>query len=210
MGGGLIKSLMDSDEDPNAAQRKAIEKALAEINSGRMSDSIKLRGATQRGLAVRSLQDRAAAAGLPQNVMNQNILRATTESDRVTNEALEANRQNQLARKAQLLGMMPATPEDTTGAQLLGIGIQAASSGAFKGMFGGGGTPAEVPQEIIGYNPLPAGQMGPPKPVMGIPSTSVDLSDEDWANVFGGTILDGVKHDMNIDDVDEIIKHLFR
>jgi hypothetical protein len=96
-----------------------------------MSNAIQMRGATQKGQLIRTLQDQAAAAGLPGNVVNQRMLAASTEANRGIEEALAANEQNNLARKAQLLGMMPPEPQDNTGAMLLGTGIQAMASGAF-------------------------------------------------------------------------------
>ncbi len=142
--GGGLKSLLSPDQDPYAAQRDAINKQLSDLSSGRMANAIQMRGDRATSELSRKLEDQAAASGLPSNVLAQTLLRASTEGNMNTEQALAQNEQDVLARKAQLLGMLPPTQVDNSGAQLLSTGLQGLNAFGSPSWLGGKGALAQT------------------------------------------------------------------
>jgi len=137
---GGLKSLFQPKEDPYADIREEMQRIIAQIETEfpRLRGALRTREAVQRGGLVRRQQDFGAAAGLPENVVAQNINQAELGSMRNLDEALgrmDQQKMSTLERIAGLTGSLPPKPMDTSGQDLLGLGIQGLMAWAKPGDF---------------------------------------------------------------------------
>jgi hypothetical protein len=126
---GGAKTLFGGKQDPYADIRKQYQALLKQYQTQfpRMRSAITFRGGQQQGDLMNMLGSRGAAAGLPENVVQQNMNRAFVNAGQNTNEALANLDMQQNQAMANLAGMTLATPPkpvDTWGEDLLGTGIQ--------------------------------------------------------------------------------------
>ena len=126
---GGAKTLFGKEQDPYADIRKQYQTLLGQIQTEfpRQRSALTFRGGQQQGDLVNRIGSRGAAAGLPENVVQQNMSRAFVDTGRNTNEALANLEGQQNAMKMNLLGATAAMPPkqvDTWGEDLLGTGIQ--------------------------------------------------------------------------------------
>ena len=151
IGAGLLKSLFGKKQDPYAEQRKQMQQLIAQIQTEfpRLREAMQSREAIQRGGLVRQQQDFGASAGLPQNVIAQNINQASLGSLQNLNEALgnlNIQKMNTLQNLVGLTGQLPPQPYDTSAGDLLGTGLQSLLAFSqpnnwawLTKLFGGGG-----------------------------------------------------------------------
>lgn len=126
---GGAKMLFGGNQDPYADIRKQYQTLLKQYKTQfpKMRSAITYRGGQQQGDLMNQLGSRGAAAGLPENVVQQNMSRAFVNAGQNTNEALANLDMQENQAMANLAGMTLATPPkqvDTWGEDLLGTGIQ--------------------------------------------------------------------------------------
>jgi len=126
---GGIKSLFGADSDPYEQNRKPMLEIMEKIEAEfpKLAQVIKDRASVQASQLRNRMQDVGAAGGLPRNVVAQNMLSADLGVRGQMGEQLgklDVLKMNTLQDMAGLAERLPPKPEDWSGAQLLGTGIQ--------------------------------------------------------------------------------------
>ncbi len=173
-GVGGAKSLFGQDPDPTKFNREQMAKILEDIKAQfpKLEEAYRAQAAQSQNMLTRGAMMRGAGAGLPRNIVEQNINRGQQSVRQDLNAQLgqlEAQKLGTMQNVAQLYGSMPTPPVDNSGSQLLGLGIQGLSAFSQPGdwdwlskLFGGGGNqPATNPN--IGLNM--DRYYGPPQPM---------------------------------------------
>ena len=133
---GFASDLFTPDPDPNKKMREEMERILGQIEAEfpKMRSAIRSRAGIERGQLSRTLTDKGAAAGLPRNIILQNISRGFGDIHRGTEESLGRlgmQKMDILQNLANLWGQIPPEPQNTLGSDMFGLGLQM--------MLGGGG-----------------------------------------------------------------------
>ena len=140
---GGLKTIFGRDPDPYAEQRKLQRQLLSRSKSS--GDRIASKAYTSAAINTRNLEDRGAAAGTPQSILDQQIAGSQGAMNQQLLDALFEDEQASIGRESQIISAIPPEQEDTSGEDLLGLGLQMLTLGS--------GTPS-APASTRGPDPL--------------------------------------------------------
>lgn len=157
-GVGGLTSLFGPKQDPHAQQRAEMQRLMAEIQAEfpDLSESLKTQSAQQSATMTRQIQDQGAAGGMPRNVIAQNVKQTQLGMSRNLMDALAKLKMQKVGTMQSLAGIagnLPPTPVDTSGQDLLSLGIQGLGAFGFPGSGGGGGGPSQGIKDLFAPGP---------------------------------------------------------
>jgi len=138
-----VGSLLQPEQDPQAAQREQLQALIEEIK-GQFPDlekGIRTREAVSRGAGLRRISDVGAAGRLPRNVILQRQNQFQLGSQRNLEDALTRLSQQKLGtlqNLAGIIGSLPPEQVDNTFQDLLGLSLQDLLGGGPISSFLGG------------------------------------------------------------------------
>ena len=139
---GGLKTIFGRDPDPYAEQRKLQRQLLSRSRS--TGDRISNKASTAAAINARNIEDRGAAAGTPQSILDQQIAGSQGTINQQLLDALFEDEQASIERESRIISAIPPEQEDTSGEDLLGLGLQMLTLGSEKPETSASGVPGKV------------------------------------------------------------------